>query len=169
MSIDEVGTFKASDNDIPVLVFDVNETLLDIDALKSFFQSIFGQPNRMREWFAQLILYTQALSLSGRYAPFEALGGGVLRMLRRSMVSRFRMTTCAPSGTLYQHCHFIPMLRLRLTNLVARAFAWLPSPTRREGEAAIPWPTRGSPTTSSIASLWRRSAALSLRLQPISR
>ena len=81
MSIDEVGTFKASDNDRPVLVFDVNETLLDIDALKSFFQSIFGQPNRMREWFAQLILYTQALSLSGRYAPFEALGGGVLRML----------------------------------------------------------------------------------------
>ena len=33
MSIDEVGTFKASDNDRPVLVFDVNETLLDIDVL----------------------------------------------------------------------------------------------------------------------------------------
>lgn len=72
---------KAGDDHQPVLVFDVNETLLDIDALQPLFQRMFGQPNRMREWFAQLILYSQALSLSGRHAPFEALGGGVLRML----------------------------------------------------------------------------------------
>jgi 2-haloacid dehalogenase len=65
----------------PVLVFDVNETLLDIDALNPLFDRIFGVPGRMREWFAQLILYSQSLSLAGRYAPFGALGAGVLRML----------------------------------------------------------------------------------------
>jgi 2-haloacid dehalogenase len=65
----------------PVLVFDVNETLLDIDSLNPLFDRIFGAPGRMREWFAQLILYSEAITLSGRYAPFGALGAGVLRML----------------------------------------------------------------------------------------
>jgi 2-haloacid dehalogenase len=65
----------------PVLVFDVNETLLDIDVLNPIFDRIFGVPGRMREWFAQLILYSQAISLAGRYAPFGALGAGILRML----------------------------------------------------------------------------------------
>jgi len=65
----------------PILVFDVNETLLDIDVLNPIFDRIFGVPGRMREWFAQLILYSEAITLSGRYAPFGALGAGVLRML----------------------------------------------------------------------------------------
>jgi 2-haloacid dehalogenase len=65
----------------PVLVFDVNETMLDIDVLNPIFDRIFGVPGRMREWFAQLILYSQSVSLAGRYAPFGALGVGVLRML----------------------------------------------------------------------------------------
>lgn len=64
----------------PVLVFDVNETLLDIDVLNPIFDRIFRKPGVMREWFAQLVLYSQAVSLSGRYAPFGALGAGVLRM-----------------------------------------------------------------------------------------
>lgn len=65
----------------PILVFDVNETLLDIDSLNPVFDRIFGVPGRMREWFAQLILYSEAMTLAGRYAPFGALGVGVLRML----------------------------------------------------------------------------------------
>jgi 2-haloacid dehalogenase len=64
-----------------LLVFDVNETLLDIDVLNPIFDRIFAVPGRMREWFAQLILYSQSISLAGRYAPFGALGAGVLRML----------------------------------------------------------------------------------------
>lgn len=64
----------------PILVFDVNETLLDIDVLNPIFDRIFGVPGRMREWFAQLILYSEATTLAGRYAPFGALGAGVLRM-----------------------------------------------------------------------------------------
>lgn len=37
----------------------------------------------MREWFAQLILYSQSLSLTGSYLPFGELGGGILHMLGR--------------------------------------------------------------------------------------
>ena len=65
----------------PLIVFDVNETLLDLNILEPLFANIFTTPGRMREWFAQVILYSEALSLAGRYVPFGTLGGGVLRML----------------------------------------------------------------------------------------
>ena len=64
-----------------VLVFDVNETLLDIAHLEPLFEDLFGAPGAMREWFAQLILYSGAVTLAGAYAPFGALGGATLRML----------------------------------------------------------------------------------------
>ena len=65
----------------PLIVCDVNETLLDIDCLEPLFTDIFKAPGRMREWFAQVILYSEAISLAGTYVPFGELGGGVLRML----------------------------------------------------------------------------------------
>lgn len=52
----EIGMAEAGDDHRPLLVFDVNQTLLNIDALQPLFQRIFGQPARMRECFAQLIL-----------------------------------------------------------------------------------------------------------------
>lgn len=64
-----------------LLVFDVNETLLDLEALSPFFQRMFGSPGVMREWFAQLVLYSEALTLAGAYAPFSEIGGAALRMI----------------------------------------------------------------------------------------
>jgi 2-haloacid dehalogenase len=64
-----------------VLVFDVNETLIDIDSLQPYFERIFGEPMVLREWFGQLVMYSMTVTLSGRYADFFALGQGVLRML----------------------------------------------------------------------------------------
>ena len=66
---------------ISTLIFDVNETLLDLEVLTPFFSRIFGRKEAMREWFAQQVLYSQALSLSGCYAPFNELALGTLRML----------------------------------------------------------------------------------------
>ena len=62
------------------LVFDVNETLLDIDTLTPLFARVFGEPNVLREWFAQLVLYSQTMTLSGLYTPFGELGVGALQM-----------------------------------------------------------------------------------------
>ncbi|WP_158774216.1 haloacid dehalogenase type II [Cobetia sp. L2A1] len=64
-----------------VLVFDVNETLLDITTLTPLFGRVFGDEAVLREWFAQLVLYSQALTLSQRYLPFGELGIGTLKML----------------------------------------------------------------------------------------
>ncbi len=63
------------------LVFDVNETLIDISTLEPFFQRLFGDAAVLREWFPELILYSQSITLSGIYTPFGALAAGVLRMV----------------------------------------------------------------------------------------
>jgi 2-haloacid dehalogenase len=64
-----------------VIVFDVNETLLDIESLTPFFERSFGEARVMRQWFAELILYAQALTLSGGYAPFGQIAVAVLKMV----------------------------------------------------------------------------------------
>ncbi|WP_066955692.1 haloacid dehalogenase type II [Streptomyces lushanensis] len=65
----------------PIVVFDVNETLLDLNALRPTFDRIFGDPAALRLWFTNLITYSEALTLSGVYVPFTDIGGAVLRML----------------------------------------------------------------------------------------
>jgi 2-haloacid dehalogenase len=65
----------------PIIVFDVSETLLDLDAICPTFDRIFNDPAAMRLWFAGLITYSEALTLAGVYVPFTDIGGAVLRML----------------------------------------------------------------------------------------
>ena len=67
--------------DRPVIVFDVNETLLDLDTIRPTFDRIFDDPAAMRLWFANLITYSEALTLAGVYVPFTDIGAAVLRML----------------------------------------------------------------------------------------
>ena len=64
-----------------VLVFDVNETLVDIDSIAPVFEHIFGDPAAMREWFNQLVMYSMTATLAGHYVDFFTLGQGVLRMI----------------------------------------------------------------------------------------
>ena len=64
-----------------IVVFDVNETLLDIEILNPFFERTFGDARVMRQWFAELILYSQALTLSGSYTEFGKLAVAVLTMV----------------------------------------------------------------------------------------
>jgi 2-haloacid dehalogenase len=65
----------------PIIVFDVNETLLDLDTLHPTLDRIFADPAALRLWFANLITYSEALTLAGVYVPFTDIGAAVLRML----------------------------------------------------------------------------------------
>jgi 2-haloacid dehalogenase len=65
----------------PVVVFDVNETLLDLESIRPFFDRVFADPAALRLWFANLITYSEALTLAEVYVPFTDIGGAVLRML----------------------------------------------------------------------------------------
>jgi 2-haloacid dehalogenase len=68
----------------PLIVFDVNETLLDLESVSPVFERIFGDRNAMRLWFADLILYSEALTLANAYVPFTEIGGAVMEMLART-------------------------------------------------------------------------------------
>ena len=59
----------------------MNETLLDLESLAPTFERIFGERSVLRSWFAQLILYSEALTLAGSYVPFTDIGGAVLKMV----------------------------------------------------------------------------------------
>jgi 2-haloacid dehalogenase len=64
-----------------VLVFDVNETLIDIESMAPLFERVFGDPQAVREWFNQLVMYSMAATLSGHYVDYFSLGQGILQML----------------------------------------------------------------------------------------
>ncbi|MFZ0766771.1 MAG: haloacid dehalogenase type II [Bradyrhizobium sp.] len=66
---------------LPLIVFDVNETLLDLETMDPIFQRIFGDRGAMRLWFANLILYSAALTVAGSYVPFTDIGGAVMKMM----------------------------------------------------------------------------------------
>lgn len=65
----------------PVLVFDIAETILDLQALSPVFTRIFGDPSLLRTWFDELVLYSEALTLTGGYADAGKVGVAVLEML----------------------------------------------------------------------------------------
>jgi 2-haloacid dehalogenase len=67
----------------PLIVFDVNETLLDLTTLAPTFQRIFGREEQLRLWFTHFILYSAALTVAGQYVPFTRIGAAVLEMLAR--------------------------------------------------------------------------------------
>lgn len=64
-----------------VLVFDVNETLIDFESMNPLFEKLFGDTRVLREWFGHLIMYSMTITLSGLYKDFFSLGQGTLQML----------------------------------------------------------------------------------------
>jgi 2-haloacid dehalogenase len=68
-------------NTLPLIVFDVNETLLDLTTMEPTFERIFGDKGAMRLWFANLIMYSAALTVAGCYVPFTDIGSAVMKML----------------------------------------------------------------------------------------
>jgi 2-haloacid dehalogenase len=60
------------------IVFDCNETLLDLTTVTPIFQRLFGEPSTMRLWFRELITYSQALTIADVYVPFTDIGSAVL-------------------------------------------------------------------------------------------
>ena len=65
------------------IVFDVNETLLDLTALDPPFDRVFGRPGVRREWFAQLLHSAFVSIVTDSYADFGTIGRAALEMVAR--------------------------------------------------------------------------------------
>lgn len=55
----------------PILVFDVNETLLDMGPIAQVLKNISNDKHAMRLWFDQLLIYSETFSLAGEYLSFS--------------------------------------------------------------------------------------------------
>src|ERR1700722_5162913 len=65
-----------------ILAFDVNDSMLDIQHLAPLFERLFGDRKFVEEWYAQLVLYSEAITLAGGpYTPFFDLSQAVLKMM----------------------------------------------------------------------------------------
>jgi 2-haloacid dehalogenase len=64
-----------------VLVFDVNQTLLDLNALRPHFVRVFGDGKVLDEWFALLLQYSLVVTVADAYSDFGTVGRAVLEML----------------------------------------------------------------------------------------
>ncbi len=65
----------------PILLFDVNETLLQVHSLSPHFLQAFGSSHVLQEWFDAVILYTQTANLTDTYEDFAAIASHALQMV----------------------------------------------------------------------------------------
>jgi len=66
-----------------VLIFDVNETLLDLTPLQPQFADVFGSADPIGEWFARLLHGSLVANHTNRYRPFGQIGAEALISLAK--------------------------------------------------------------------------------------
>lgn len=64
-----------------VIVFDVNETLLDLRALAPHFERVFGSGEVLHEWFGQVLQSALLSVVIGPYSDFGKVGRAALSMV----------------------------------------------------------------------------------------
>lgn len=64
-----------------VIVFDVNETMLDLRALDPLFARVFGNADVRRQWFQQFVQNFIVTVALGRYVEFGTIARGALDMV----------------------------------------------------------------------------------------
>ncbi|MDT0676562.1 haloacid dehalogenase type II [Autumnicola musiva] len=64
-----------------LLIFDVNETLLDMNPLKESVNSAFQNENAFDVWFPMLLQYSLVETITGQYHDFSEIAAASLQML----------------------------------------------------------------------------------------
>jgi 2-haloacid dehalogenase len=95
-----------------LIAFDVNETLLSLDPIRSSLEGIFGSDPPIGEWFARLLHGSLIANALGEYRPFGAIGAEALISLaaRRGLLLRAEdaIEALRPMSTLPPHPDVIP-------------------------------------------------------------
>ena len=68
-----------------LLIFDVNETLIDLDQLKKATNKALGSSKAFDFWFAQLLEFSSVETLIGSYRDFGEIGAAVFRMTAQKL------------------------------------------------------------------------------------
>ncbi|MBA3496803.1 MAG: haloacid dehalogenase type II [Gemmatimonadales bacterium] len=68
-----------------VILFDVNETLLDLRALEPLFERAFGNAQVREQWFREMLLLAFQATILDQYRPFGEHARAALRMLAQQL------------------------------------------------------------------------------------
>jgi len=109
------------------LVFDVNETMLDLAAMDDQFEQIFGDSAVRREWFALVLRNALTLTIVGQYSDFVTIAGASLDMVagvrglvmspnQRALISR-QMTELPPHPDVPESLKLLKASGLRMAAL----------------------------------------------------
>lgn len=63
------------------IVFDVNETLLDLQAMRPRFNAALGSSDLLVPWFGQLLRHSLVATVTDTYEPFDVLGIDALQLV----------------------------------------------------------------------------------------
>jgi 2-haloacid dehalogenase len=74
-----------SNNTKPVIVFDVNETLLDMAPLKNNINTLLEEPQAFRIWFGMVLHYSLVENCTDQYHDFSTIARAVLKMTADSL------------------------------------------------------------------------------------
>lgn len=66
-----------------LLVFDVNETLLDLSPMKAAFEAVFGSSQPMGEWFARMLHGSLVANQLNEYRAFGLIGVEAMRLVAK--------------------------------------------------------------------------------------
>jgi 2-haloacid dehalogenase len=98
-----------------VIVFDVNETLLDLRALKPQFQRVFDDGEVLYQWFGQVLQSALLTAVTGPYSDFGKVGRAALEMVagRRGVALTDADARAILSGmrTLPPHSDVLPAIQ----------------------------------------------------------
>ena len=76
-----------------ILLFDVNETLLDLRPLLPHFERSFGDEQVMGEWFGLMLRLSLVATVTRTYRPFDVLGKDALVITARKHGVTLEQTT----------------------------------------------------------------------------
>ncbi len=97
------------------LVFDVNETLLDLQVLDPTFERLFGDAAVRRQWFGLVLRNAMTLTMTGAYQDFITVGASSLDMIadqhRVTIAQADRDSVRQTMGNLPPHGDVLPNLR----------------------------------------------------------
>lgn len=98
-----------------LIAFDVNETLLDLEPIKTNLESIFGAEPPMGEWFARLLHGSLVANTLGTYRSFGDIAAESLINMagRRGLLLRAEdaLEALAPMSSLPPHADVVPGVR----------------------------------------------------------
>ena len=98
-----------------VILFDVNETLLDLTPVKnSVGKALGGRPELVPLWFTTLLQYSLVTTVAGHYLDFAEVGAACLRMVAKNhgidLSEDAARSAVAPIRSLPLHPDVIPAL-----------------------------------------------------------